>query len=224
MISDALAGKPGLWAAGLLALCAAHATGAEIRANLHDAHGRPVEDAVVLAMPRNRQLLEGVRPPGRIVIEQIDKEFVPYVKPVHVGSQVHFPNRDTVLHHVYSFSPAKRFELPLYSGIEAAPIRFDQPGPVVIGCNIHDWMIGHVYIADTPFFAKTGTDGKAVIENLPTGDYVVRVWHPQMIVAEAATEQPVAVGARPASVEWRLDLKPPFRIPRQGKKSGGGYR
>jgi len=224
MSSDALAGKPGLWIAGLLALCAGHATGAEIRANLHDAHGRPVEDAVVLAVPRNRQLLERVPPPGRIVIEQIDKEFVPYVKPVQAGSQVHFPNRDTVLHHVYSFSPAKRFELPLYAGAEAAPIRFDQPGPVVIGCNIHDWMIGHVYITDTPFFAKTGADGKAVIENLPTGDYVVRVWHPQMIVAEAATERPVAAGASPAGVEWRLDLKPPFRIPRQGKSTGGGYR
>ena len=224
MISEPLAGKPGLWVAWLLALCAVNATGGEIRANLHDAHGQAVEDAVVLAMPRNRQLLAGVPAPGRIVIEQIDKEFVPYVKPVYVGSQVHFPNRDTVLHHVYSFSPARRFELPLYSRTEAAPITFDQPGPVVIGCNIHDWMIGHVYVADTPFFAKTGTDGKAVIENLPAGDYVVRVWHPQMIVAEAATERPLAVGARPANVEWRLDLKPPLRIPRQGKKSGGGYR
>jgi plastocyanin len=215
---------PHAFFAGLLALCALHATAAEIRASVRDGKDHAVEDAVVMAVPANRQAMVAAPHAGHSMVEQIDKEFVPYVKPVHAGSLVLFPNRDTVLHHVYSFSPAKRFELPLYAGTEAAPITFDKPGAVVIGCNIHDWMIGHVYVTDTPFFAKTGADGKAAIANLPSGEYVLRVWHPLLIAREASTERPLAVSAGTANVEWRLELKPPFRIPRQPAKRGGAYR
>ena len=88
--------------------------------------------------------------PGREIVDQINLEFVPHVKPVVVGSPVYFPNKDDVRHHVYSFSPAKRFELPLYSGTPAAPVVFDRPGIVAIGCNIHDWMLGYIYVAETP--------------------------------------------------------------------------
>ena len=93
---------------------------------------------------------------GREIVDQINLEFVPHVKPVVVGSPVYFPNKDDVRHHVYSFSPAKRFELPLYSGTPAAPVVFDRPGIVAIGCNIHDWMLGYIYVAETPYLAAHG--------------------------------------------------------------------
>ena len=131
-----------------------------------------------------------------------------------VGTPVTFPNRDSVRHQVYSFSPAKRFELPLYTGVPQAVV-FDKPGVVVLGCNIHDWMVGYVYVSESPYFAKTNADGKAVLADLPPRSYVVRVWHPQLAVAEEATRKTVdASRARRAEVAWSLKLKPEVKIRR----------
>ena len=194
----------------------------ELHALVRDRKGQPVKDAVVLAMPTDRRLIAAPKP-ARNVVDQIDKEFVPYVKAIYVGSLVHFPNKDNIRHQVYSFSPAKQFELPLYAGTAAPPVLFDKPGVVVLGCNIHDWMIGYIYVADTPFFAKTGSEGQADIGALPPGKYLVRVWHPDMDETEQATIKQIAVGAGSAAMEWSLPLKQTFRIPRPMGGHGAGY-
>jgi hypothetical protein len=67
-----------------------------------------------------------------------------------VGTSVHFPNRDSVRHHVYSFTPAKKYELKLYTGTPANPVVFDRAGVVPLGCNIHDRMSAHIVVVDTP--------------------------------------------------------------------------
>ena len=79
---------------------------------------------------------------------------------------------------VYSISRAKRFQLPLYKDIAPDPVLFDQPGSVVLGCNIHDWMVAHVRVLDTPHFGKTDTDGNVVLNGLSDRDYEIDVWHP----------------------------------------------
>jgi len=211
---------------GVLTVCAAVAAvpvlAAEIAASVRDAHG-PVPNAVVVAVPEDTPL-----PPARPtveVVDQIDKEFVPYVKPVRVGSMVQFPNKDNIRHHVYSFSPPKRFELPLYAGTPARPVLFDKAGVVKLGCNIHDWMIGYVYVAETPYFAKTGADGRAELKALPPGHYRVRVWHPSMTRPEEATVQRVDVREGAATpVEWQLVLKREFRPRRAPSPGEPGYR
>jgi plastocyanin len=186
----------------------ARAQNAEIAATVTDAQGKPVADAVVVAVPADG----GVRLPTKPrdnVMDQIDKQFVPKVQVVLVGTPVTFPNNDNVRHQVYSFSPAKRFELPLYAGVPAQPIVFDKPGVVVLGCNIHDWMVGYIYVSESPYFAKTGKDGKALLADLPPRSYVVRVWHPQAEAAEDATRRTVdATAARAVEVAWTLKLKP----------------
>ena len=96
--------------------------------------------------------------------------FTPRVSVVETGTSVGFPNSDDVLHHVYSFSPAKRFELPLYSGRPASTVVFDQPGVVVLGCNIHDWMIGWIVVLDTPHHARSDDEGLVRLQ-VPDGDY-----------------------------------------------------
>src|SRR6202008_4939692 len=111
------------------------------------------------------------------VMDQQGKEFVPFVLPVAVGTPVTFPNRDNIRHHVYSFSASKRCELPLYIGTPAAPVVFDKPGSVVLGCNIHDWMVGYVYVLATPYFVKTGPDGRAQLTNVAPGSYEACGWH-----------------------------------------------
>ena len=100
-------------------------------------------------------------------IAQVDREFVPYMTVLQTGTTVTFPNRDPIQHHVYSFSPAKSFEIKLYSGKSPSEILFDKPGVVTLGCNIHDWMIGYMLVVSTPYFAKTDAGGIARLRDVP---------------------------------------------------------
>lgn len=194
----------------------------DVNALVRNQRAEPVQDAVVVAVPKGAVL---AAKPGRETVDQINKEFVPHVKPLLVGSAVYFPNKDNIRHHVYSFSPAKTFELPLYVGTPANPVVFDRPGVVTIGCNIHDWMIGHIYVAETPYFGTTGRDGRVRLENLPPGLYAVKAWHPQMEATEESTNHSVSIeksGA--ADLTWQLTLRGELR-PRRAPVAGQrGYR
>jgi plastocyanin len=196
-----------------------------LSAVVRDHRGQPVEDAVVVVVAPEAKPVTPPARPGRETVDQIDREFVPHVKPVVMGTLVYFPNKDDIRHHVYSFSPAKRFELPLYVGTPAEPVVFDRPGVVTIGCNIHDWMIGHIYVAETPHFAKTGVAGRVRLDNLPAGRYAVRVWHPRMEAPEESTRRTLGL-ARSGVVEiaWELRLKPDLRPRRAPVPGQRGYR
>ncbi len=186
-----------------------------------DSGGAVVSQAVVVAMPKD-QVPDGTRPEASV--DQIEKNFVPGQLVVRVGTLVHFPNSDKVRHQVYSFSPAKSFELPLYAGADAEPVLFDKPGPVTLGCNIHDWMRGYIYVADSPWFTRTDEQGHATLD-LPPGDYTVHVWHPQMRETEDSTRQTLSLAAQgTAEMSWKLGLKPVFS-PRRAPMgdAGGGY-
>jgi plastocyanin len=157
-------------------------------------------------------------------VDQVDKQFVPYVKVIFAGSTIRFPNSDNIRHQVYSFSPAKKFELPLYTGAQAQPVLFDKTGVVVLGCNIHDWMIGYVYVSETPFFAKTGAAGTALLADLPAGDFLIRVWHPSLDGSEQSTTQRIAVAADGSNrAEWTLKLKATIPVPRVSSGSSAAY-
>jgi hypothetical protein len=206
-------------ALGALAASAPVAAAA-VNAVVRDAGGMPVKDAVVLVRPT------GAAPalkPGKDNIDQVDKEFVPYVKVVVAGSAVSFPNKDDIRHQVYSFSPAKRFELPLYSGTPATPVVFDQPGIVTLGCNIHDWMAAYVYVADTPWYGLTQADGRVRVAGVPAGEYVLQVWHPRMEGAESATARKMRLDTD-AEAAWTVKLKPDLRPRRAPTPNAGGYR
>jgi plastocyanin len=211
-------------AAGLTLLFGAvrgHA--AELRVLVKDSHGKLVADAVVLATPLDPKSAPHPKSPMD-AIDQVDKQFVPYVKPIFVGSKVRFPNSDNVHHQVYSFSPAKKFALPLYAGTAAPAVVFDKPGVVVLGCNIHDWMVGYIYVSETPFFAKTESAGTAAIADLPPGEYTIRIWHPSMEHGEETTIRRITLNAdAPTTVEWALALKPSFRVPRVSGSGSAGY-
>lgn len=199
----------------------ARAQGVSIDALVTDEAGKPVADAVVVAVPVDGSLR---LPKSREdVVDQVRKEFLPKVQAILVGTAVSFPNRDTVRHQVYSFSPAKRFELPLYAGVPQAVI-FDKPGVVILGCNIHDWMVGYVYVSESPYFAKTDSAGKATLTELPPKAYSVRVWHPQLAVAEDATRKTIDTSnGVNATARWTIALKPEVKIrraPTSGQRIG----
>jgi plastocyanin len=138
--------------------------------------GRPVVDAVVFVHEPAGAAGADVKP-STVVMDQVNKEFVPHVLPIIVGTKVEFPNHDQIHHHVYSFSRTRMFEIPLYKGEAASPIVFDKEGAVKIGCNIHDWMSAVILVLPTPLFAKTGADGAFRIDGVPSGRHPVAVWH-----------------------------------------------
>ncbi|MEO0997738.1 MAG: hypothetical protein AAFX58_09485 [Pseudomonadota bacterium] len=100
------------------------------------------------------------------------------------GTAVRFPNRDLTQHHVYSFSKPKVFEIELYGGDEPNPIRFDNTGIVALGCNIHDWMLGYVYVTPDAHFGTTDERGRLTLSVEPSAIAAVTLWHPGMKNAE----------------------------------------
>lgn len=137
----------------------------------------PVAQVVAALIPTAKAAASS---PPTALMDQRNNAFVPGVLAIRTNTLVHFPNSDNVRHHVYSFSPAKRFELRLYHGETAQPILFDKPGRVVLGCNIHDSMLAYIYVVDTEFYGVADAQGKLVIENLPAGEYQLELQHPDL--------------------------------------------
>src|SRR4051794_32554076 len=207
----------------LVACCLACAQlkAASLNVMVKDAKGAPLADAVVYAQSTSAT----PRAAKQAVIDQRDKQFIPYLTAIQVGTSIMFPNKDNIRHHVYSLSPAKRFELPLYAGVPAEPVVFDKEGFVTLGCNIHDWMIAYVAVLSTPYFHVTGTDGRTSLGALPAGHYSVMVWHPLLKGAPEHIVQSVDTAAGGVKeLTFNLDLKPDFRAKRAPGLTTGGYR
>lgn len=182
----------------------AAATGLQVQ--LQDGAGRPLADVVVYAEPE--VALAAPRNPATAQIEQKGLKFIPLVSVIQTGTTILFPNNDKVRHHIYSFSPAHKFDQKLYSGQAAAPQVFERAGTVVLGCNIHDKMLAYVRVVDTPYFAKSDSQGMAQLE-LPAGArYTLRAWH-YNAQGGATLEQPVLLkaGEVAASASFRIPLK-----------------
>lgn len=186
-----------------------------------DDKGTPCSDAVAYAAAVGAA---SAAPKKHAVVDQRDKQFIPYVTAVQVGTAVSFPNSDNIRHHVYSFSPAKKFELPLYSGVPAEPVVFDKVGFVTLGCNIHDWMIAYVAVLPTPYFQVTRQDGRAMLKDLPAGQYTVQVWHPALKGQPEAFAERVDVGGGTKTLMFTLPLKHDVRAKRAPGLTTGGYR
>ncbi|HEX8446555.1 MAG TPA: methylamine utilization protein [Sphingomonas sp.] len=163
----------------LLLLLPVPAIAADARLTITDPGGRPLADAVVSAYPAGAPKAV-LRAAGPYRVAQQDVQFKPGVLIVPVGASVAFPNLDRVRHHVYSFSPVKRFELKLYGRDESHSIVFDKPGTVALGCNIHDGMSGFVRVVDTPFAGKSAANGAVLLTGLAPGTVRLRLWHPRL--------------------------------------------
>jgi plastocyanin len=162
--------------APLLLSLAATASAAPWTVIVRGPDGKPLADAVVAVEIKGQH---SSTTSAKAEISQKDRKFLPYVLVVQTGTAVNFPNFDTVRHHVYSFSPTKKFDLKLYAGTPAAPVVFDKAGVATLGCNIHDQMSAHVVVVDTPLFAKTDAAGVAKLD-LPAGEHQLKTWHPRL--------------------------------------------
>jgi plastocyanin len=169
------------------------ATAASVRVTVLNPAGTLLADAVVMLEPTGARVAP--KPLTSAEVGQQDKRFQPQVAVVPVGTRIDFPNRDTVRHHVYSVSEAKRFEIKLYVGRPEKPVLFDKPGVVVLGCNIHDSMIGWIVVTDTPWYGRSGPDGLVQLADVPPGSYRLRTWHPVLPAGSLGVEQAVSVAA-----------------------------
>lgn len=172
-----------------------------------DSTGNPLPDAVVYVEAEGGALPKAAK---GALIEQKGLKFVPLVTVVQVGSRIDFPNNDKVRHHIYSFSPAHKFDQKLYSGTSASPQVLEKPGVVVLGCNIHDKMVAYIRVVETPYFGKTDGAGVVRIDVPAGGKYVLKAWHYNMAGGQPQ-EQALAVKAGEAlsTATFRLAMKPP---------------
>ena len=177
----------------LIALAGAARAG-DVDVVVTDAAGKPLAGAVVTLESTGAAL--SVRPLALVEVGQTKRQFAPQVTVVTVGTPVVFPNFDTVRHHVYSFSPARTFELKLYAGVPNAPVVFDKPGIVTMGCNIHDRMAGWIVVVDTPLHGISApATGRAHLAGVAAGSYRLRIWHPGLAATATAAQLPVQVGS-----------------------------
>ncbi len=199
----------------MLPLLAQLSTGraATITATVTDDAGKPLPDAVVMITP-----LPGTAAPplqgsaiATATIDQKDETFTPSVVVIRTGGTVVFKNSDNIRHHVYSFAVTRRFEMVQAPGESSPPVRFDQPGPVAIGCNIHDHMSAHVHVTDAPWAMVTDAHGLAVISNVPAGRFVATVWHPRLRPRAEAPSQTLALANENSSLAVTIPVMPPKR-------------
>jgi plastocyanin len=123
-------------------------------------------------------------------VVQKNLTFVPSLLPVQVGTRVEFPSLDDTYHNIFSYSPAKRFDLGRYRPDER-PIPsqvFDTPGLVTLRCDIHEHMRGLILVLDTPYFVMTETDGRFRLRGLPSGHYTLKAWINSRLTRERAVE------------------------------------
>ena len=191
----------------LLAIAAASSAAARtVTGQVLGQDGKPIANAVVFV--QEPAALQSAAAASPAIMDQFNKTFVPEMLPIAVGTQVRFPNRDQIRHHVYSFSRPKRFELPLYKGEDAPPVLFDKPGVVKIGCNIHDWMSAIILVLPNDHFAVTKDDGTFSLLNLNSGQYTITAWHAQSRDKTEDVAQKVAIVDHDPQLTFKLSLAP----------------
>ena len=130
--------------------------------------------------------------PASLATEQVAQKnltFIPALLPIRIGTKVEFPSFDDMYHSIFSYSPAKRFDLGRYRPDER-PIPsqiFDKLGLVTLRCDIHEHMRGLILVLNTPHFVMTDANGNFRMGGLPAGHYTLRAW----IDSRTTREKPV---------------------------------
>jgi plastocyanin len=195
-----------LAASAALLSCPALAQAGHLSVTALQRDGKALAGAVVTVEAESPAM--PATPPAHATMDQVDLAFVPDVLVVPLHSTVQFPNSDAISHQVYSFSSARRFQLPLYRGKPYPPVTFDQPGIVTLGCNIHDNMLAYIVVTRANYFGRTDASGKWSTANLPAGKFRLRVWHP--LLNEPVEIERLVEGGIDNAIEIRLlrNLRP----------------
>jgi len=159
-----------------LLACSQFVQATPIDIQVNDNNGQPLSHAVVEVIKQDVSLDLPAVNAAPVVMDQVNKQFLPDLILIQQGQSIVFPNSDNIRHHVYSFSKAKTFELKLYAGKPEKPIAFETNGVVIVGCNIHDSMVGSIYVAKNSAMI-TAENGKVTLDFDPAIDKI-SIWHP----------------------------------------------
>jgi len=199
----------------LIWLWAPAALAAPLQLQFVSVDGRPVPGTVVTL--RSTDISRPVAKPTAAIMDQVDLRFVPHVLVIPLGSQIVFPNSDAVSHQVYSFSPTRKFQLPLYRGKPYPPVLFDREGVVTLGCNIHDQMRAYVYVVEAQYYGRTDNAGTWAASDIAPGEYEVTIWHPLSRSLRPVLQQKLRIESGAAKVTLRaaaaLQLRAESQVP-----------
>lgn len=205
----------------MLLLCCGNVPAAPFDMQVVAVDGKPVAGAVV--MLRSTDASRPAAKPVAAEIDQLDLQFVPHVTIVPAGSQVSFPNSDSVSHQVFSFSKAKTFQLPLYRGKKHDPVQFERVGVVTLGCNIHDQMRAYVFVVDAQYFGRTDAQGQWSVADVQPGEYELSIHHPLSRTQGPVLEQVLTVDAAGARLQLKAKSKLSLRSPSQVPANWDAY-
>lgn len=191
----------------------ASANALDVAIKVVDNNSKPVNDIVVYLTPKAglNDLPINTQP---LAIDQKDKKFAPYITVMQKGQNITFLNKDDITHHIYSVSGRNRFEFKLKAGSSKQVENISTAEEVAMGCNIHDWMSGFILVVNTPYFAKTNTNGIATISLNRADEYVVSVWHPQLDTSSHQITEIHSLNNENKTISITL-AKPLLPIPKQ---------
>jgi plastocyanin len=191
----------------VLALFPITSFAAEFAVLVVDQQGIPVANAVIESP--GTAVTEA--PSEIAIIDQVNKRFVPMVIAIQKGQSVNFPNNDNIRHHVYSFSAIKQFSTELYADTPGAPVPFEQSGVAVLGCNIHDSMVGYIYVSEWQNIAVTDASGLARFNQSAIPEQIV-IWHPWSNDKENRRIVNTANISEGGTLEVQLNITSPERV------------
>jgi plastocyanin len=188
-----------------------------------DQLGNPVENVVVSFDEDAPSTLNNV---DVAIMDQVNVQFLPQVLIIQKNQSVAFPNSDNTRHHIYSFSKPKPFEIKMFSGGESKQLTFEQSGIVVLGCNIHDQMVGYIYVAENNNTSITNALG---IAEVPAAGIAVKLWHPKLSankILRKDIQLPDTITESPFSIVLTLleDEVTPTQHTFKSKKFGRGNK
>ena len=173
----------------------------EIQVNITDINASNIKDIIVTATPEK---LKPSEPLPAIIINQINKAFFPYLSVIRKGQKVIFKNNDDITHHIFSTSRIQNFAFKIRAEQEYNSVKFEQVGNIPMGCNIHDWMSGHVLVVDTPYFKKTDSQGNVVFSINHSDTFRVKIWHPQLNERDIDREKIIQLSDKNVQVNFQL--------------------
>jgi plastocyanin len=182
-----------------------------------DQFGNPIENVVISF---NEDKTSTFDTNAMAIMDQVNMQFLPKVLVIQKNQSVAFPNSDNTRHHIYSFSKPKPFEIKMFKGGDSKKLTFEQSGIVVLGCNIHDKMIGYIYVAENKNTAITNAQG---IAEVPAMGLSLKLWHPKLStnkIARKDIQLPATYGENPFPIVLTLieDVATPIQHTFKSKK------
>lgn len=171
-----------------------------------DAKGTPAKGLVVYAYTVPAPA-PSVRSPDASVIQK-DKSFIPALVVSQANQDVQFINQDDITHHIYSVGEKNGFSFKIRAGVNDKKHQFAHTGQVSMGCNIHDWMSGYLYVVDTPYFGISDNSGNVELDIPNIQSLTVNVWHPNLDNGKAQTFSSLSVKDKKVKVTIKGSYTP----------------